>query len=246
MRLRRIVNVLRSNRAFAPRTSPIAVINGKPVYPICGAEGEEGADDKGNDDEGKDKKGADSDLDRDDEDSGSDDQPPSNPKEYKAWLKNQELSRENARRRAKNKELADKLAEQQKQLDELNAKDMSELQKAQAVAARAEKTIEELTAKNQKMQIELAFLKLPREKYDWEDASAALTLLMAGHQEDLKLEEDGSVSGLDQAVKDLAKQHKFLLKQPASKNGSTGGDFGKGDDGKSGNKKEEAVSRFRF
>jgi hypothetical protein len=236
------------SQAALLRNSPLAIINGVPVYPICGAEGEDDKGKKDDDDKsGSNKNGSTGADDDDDDDGDEDDKPPKDPKEYRAWVKNRELSRENARRRAKAKELAEQLKARDEELEAIKSKDMSELQKAQAIAAKAEKTNEELTAKVQGMQVELAFLKMPRDKFDWHDPGAALTLLMAEHRDSLTLGDDGSVDGLDDAVKALAKKHKFLLKPAGggNGNGSTGGSFSGGDD-KNGKNASKAVDRFRM
>jgi len=242
MRQRRIARMPWLGQAMLLRKTPIAFIDGEPIYPIFGSDGEGNS---GGENDDKDAGGSGSGADDDADDEGdSKEEPPTNPKEYKAWLKNQELSRENASRRRKNRELLDALEARDKELEAIRQKDLTELQKAQTAATKAEKTILELTARLRDQQVELAFLKLPREKYDWESPAAALTLLIAEHGSDLELSDDGSVEGLDKAVKALASKHKFLLKQPAaSKNGSTGGNFS-GDSG--GAQKEDAAKRFRF
>lgn len=253
MRLRRI--------ALAPRQDQVAIlrqiigyVGGEPVYPICGADGEGAAGgDGGNKDgaNGKDGSGSgDTGNDEDDDDEGEDgdDTPPKDPKEYRAWAKNRELAKENARRRVAARKAKEERDAALAELEQIKQKDMSELQKAQTAAAKAEKANEELQSRVEGMQVELAFLKIPRDKHDWHDPGAALTLLMAEHRDSLSLEDDGTVTGLDEAVKALAKKHKYLLKQPGGTNvnGSTGGSVGAGDGGKGGNKKEEALSRFRF
>ena len=252
MRLRRI--------ALAPRQDQVAIlrqiighVDGEPVFVICGAEGEGSGDgDGGNKDGDADTGGSGSsgtgDDDDEDDDGDEGDTPPKGTKDVKAWYENKKLRDEAARRRVKareEKERADKL---QAELDAVKQKDMSELQKAQAAAAKAEKANEELQSRVEGMQVELAFLKMPRDKHDWHDPGAALTLLMAEHRDTLTLEDDGTVTGLDEAVKALAKKHKYLLKVATAGNGNgkTGGDVGTGDQGKGGNQGEAAVKRFRF
>jgi hypothetical protein len=97
---------------------------------------------------------------------------------------------------------------------------------------------------------------MPRDKHDWHDPGAALTLLLAEHKDALTLNDDGSVDGLDQAVKALAKKHKFLLRLPGNGDGngdkgegSTGGNFGGNGNGRGDDRKkfqQENASRFRF
>lgn len=250
MRLRRM--------ALAPWQDQVAIlrqiighVDGEPVYAICGAEGEGSGDgDGGNKDRDSSKGDSGSsgtgDDEDDDDDSEDGDHPPKGTKDVKAWYENKKLRDEAARRRVKareEKERADKL---QAELDAVKQKDMSELQKAQSAALKAEKNSEQLQAKVESMQVELAFLKMPRDKHDWHDPGAALTILMAEHKDSLTLEDDGSVSGLEDAVKALAKKHKFLIKPPAGNgNGSTGGSFS-GGDGKNDKGAEKAVSRFRL
>lgn len=249
MRQGRIARMPWLGQAMLLRKTPIGFVHGEPVYPICGSDGEGDGTGDGDGDKGASGSGSGSDSDDDDDEGEAGEKPPKDPKQYQAWLKNQQLSRENASRRAKNKELAEKLAAQQKELDDIKAKDMSDLQKAQTAATKAEQERDELKSRVEGMQVELAFLKMPRDKHDWHDPGAALTLLMAEHRDALTLEDDGSVTGLDQAVKDLAKKHKYLLKAPVTNNGTggTGSNVGgTNGNGGGGNQKEDALKRFRI
>lgn len=250
MRLRRIALHSRLGRSAILSISPLAIINGEPIYPICGAEDDGAGDGKPDDDKDKGSKdgssGSSETDDSEDDEDDEDEKPPKDPKDYKAWVKNRELSKENARRRLAAKRISEERDAALQELEKIKQKDMSELQKAQTAAAKAEKNSEELQAKVEVMQVELAFLKMPRDKHDWHDPGAALTLLMAEHRDSLTLEDDGSVSGLEDAVKALAKKHKFLLKPAGGNgNGSTGGNVG-GGDGKGKEGAAKAVERFRL
>lgn len=249
MRQRRIARMPWLGQAMLLRKTPIGYINGEPVFPICGADGEgdDGGDDKGASGSGS---GSDDEDDDDDDADGTDkdSRPPKDPKQYQAWLKNKQLSDENAKRRVAAKKAREQRDAALAELEQIKQKDMSELQKAQTSAEKATKERDELQSRVEGMQVELAFLKMPRDKHDWHDPGAALTLLMAEHREALTLEDDGTVTGLDDAVKALAKKHKYLLKVPVTNNGNggTGGNVGGGDGGKGGNQKEEALKRFRI
>lgn len=266
MRLRRM--------ALAPRLDQVAIlrqiighIDGEPVYAICGADSEGAGNGKDGANNGTGKDGseggsgnADGGKDDDDEDDDDEDErPPKDPKDYRAWAANRKLQKEAARRRVENKKLREEKEAQAKELEDIKAKDMSELEKAQTASSKAEITIKELNVKNEEMQVELAFLKFPRDKYDWHDAGAALALL---DRADLTLNEDGTVDGMTAAIKQLAKTYKFLLKTPGSNdgdeskdkdgkegNGSTGGSFGNSG-GRGGDERkafqDKAVSRFRL
>jgi hypothetical protein len=260
MRLRRM--------ALAPRLDQVAIlrqiighVDGEPVYAICGADGEgSGNGDGGGANNGDDKnsKGGSGKDDDEDDDEEDDEAPPKGTKDYKTWYEHKRLRDEAARRRVKAREANERADALQAKLDELEQKDMSDLQKAQADAEKFKATTEQQAKRIEDMQVELAFLKMPREKYDWHDPGAALTLLAAEHRGELTLNEDGTVDGLDQAVKALAKKHKFLLRVPGTngngeengdKGGSTGGSFGSGGDrGGDANKayREKAASRFRL
>lgn len=261
MRLRRI--------ALAPRLDQVAIlrqiigqVDGEPVYAICGADGEGSGNGDGganNGDNKNSKGGSGNDDDEDeDEDDDDDERPPKDPKEYKAWAEARKLRKEAARRRVAARKAAEERDAALAELEQIKQKDMTDLQKATAEAEKLRATTEQQTKRIEDMQVELAFLKMPRDKFDWHDPGAALTLLTAEHRGDLTLNDDGTVDGLDQAVKALAKKHKFLLRTPGTggegegkgdKNGSTGGSFGAGGD-RNGDAnaayREKAASRFRL
>jgi hypothetical protein len=262
MRLSRIRRLPWLCPAAIPSISPIGFIAGEPVYPVCGAEGEGGSGGDGGDDGSSGGDGGDGDGDKGG-DGDKDDKPPKDPEQYAAWVRVRDLSRENANKRIKNKELTEQLDMAQKELEALRAKDMSNLERANTQVAKLTKTTEEQAASLDEARIKIAFLELPRDKYNWHNPGAALTLLMAEHRSELTLNDDGTVDGMDNAVKALAKTNKFLLVTAANSGGSggdgdggdgkgssTGGSYGNNGDRGSGDARkafqDKAASRFRL
>jgi hypothetical protein len=188
-----------SQRLILP-TAPLIVLNdGTPIYPIMGSdpEGQEGSEDEDPDEE-----------DGDDEDEGEEseeDEKPkpkskSKPKETEAQ-KIRRLNKENQTRR-----LA--LEEAERKLRAIEDADKSELEIAK-------RDLEELQAKTKghdetlnNLRIENAFLKLSG--YNWHDPDDALEYLRKTGE--VTIDDDGTVDGLEQAVKDLAKKKPYLLK----------------------------------
>jgi hypothetical protein len=257
--MRQSRNALRPwlDQALILRNNPVGFVDGEPVYPIRGAEGENTGEGEGGTGSGGDGGGSGTGNADNDDDDDDDEKPPKDPKQYQEWAKNRQLRKENANRRAKNKELAEELAAKNKELEELKAKDMSDLEKANSALAKLTKTTEEQAAALEEARIKIAFLEIPGDKYTWQDPGAALTLLMTDHRGELSLNDDGTVDGMDKAVKALAKRYQWMLKTPGSGageegegKGSTGGSYGSNGDRGSGDARkafqEQAAKRFSF
>ncbi len=184
-------------------TEEIALINGIPFLPIKGSEDD--------DDKTGDNKTGDDDGD-DDDDDDKDDKPKGVSQEAYDKLKR----RMQAADRAKNEAVAKakKADELQAKIDEIEGKDktdgekaLADLTKSQGDLDKVTKNRDELKERNQELLIENAFLK--NTKFKWHDVNAAMKLL---DLDDVEIDDDGEIDGLDKAIKALAKSHAFLIK----------------------------------
>jgi len=173
--------------AIQART-PLFMINGKPVYPIMG-----GAEDG----EGE------------QESSGSE-TPPAN-EDHSGDDKSKdprikELSDENAKRRNEAKRLADELAAAQARLKEIDDASKSETEKLSTQVAELKDQVAELIKVNQDLSIKNAFLS--DKKHAWRNPDSAMKLLDLS---EIEIAKDGTITGLDQAIKKLAESDSYLL-----------------------------------
>lgn len=97
--------------------------------------------------------------------------------------------------------------EAQNRLREIDDKDKSELEKAQRDLKEYQLQVKELGEALTKSRIHNKFLA--SNKYSWHDPETALHLL---DMAEVKVEDDGKVSGLENAIEALAKSKPFLLK----------------------------------
>lgn len=172
--------------------------SGAPIWPIMGAapdddEGGDGTDDSEDTDEG------------DDEDEGDEDEDDDEAKEEAE--RKRKANAESKRHRIENKRLKKQLDEQDSKLKEFEDKDKDELTKASESA-------KELAAKNEKAEERIAGLVLENaflssNTISWHDPKAALKL---ADLSEVEVDEDGDVTGLDEALKKLAKAKPYLVK----------------------------------
>jgi predicted RNase H-like nuclease (RuvC/YqgF family) len=178
--------------AIQART-PLFMINGKPVYPIMG-----GAEDDQQESEQESKAGEES---EEEEDHSEDD------KSKDPRIK--ELSAENARRRHEAKRLADELEAAKAKLKEHEDADKSETEKLSAQVVELKERTAQLIKVNQELSIKNAFLA--DKKHAWRNPDSAMKLLDLG---EVEITNDGTVNGLDKAIKKLAESDSYLLEQP--------------------------------
>lgn len=145
-----------------------------------------------------------------------------------------EANDESAARRHKAKELEAANAELAAKLKEFQDKDKSELERAQGDLETTKKQLDQANETIMQLRIQNAFLG--SNKHQWQSAEAAQRL---ADLSDVKIDDDGKVTGLDKALDKLAKDHPYLLKptdnggQGGGKNGSSGapaGSTGKGNE----------------
>lgn len=196
----------------------LGIVDGREIFPIHGAEdddskpagGEPGGDDSDNDD----------DPDDDDDSEGDDNTKPA-AKRQRVRISTSELQRLKRERNALRREKE----EREKADREAELKDKSEAERATAERDDAVKAYDELKDRHQQVLMELEIIKTSnRKKLSWNDIEDVLsdrTLLKS-----IEFGEDGEITGIEEALKDLAKRKPhFLAKQPE------GDDKGKGNNG---------------
>lgn len=188
---------------------PIAALeDGTPIYPIMGSEDDpqEGGD--GDDDE---EDSEDEDGDEDESGKDKDEKPKRRPKSKET----PEQMKRRLNREAKEHREAREAAEAK--LREIEDKDKSELEIAKRDLAELQEKFDKVPETMNNLRIENAFLRLDRDKYNWHDPSDALDRILK--DPDVTLNEDGSVEGLEDAVKALAKSKPYLLKKKDADDG---------------------------
>lgn len=189
-----------SKRLILP-IEPLIVLNdGTPIFPIMGSdpEGQEGQEDE-------DPEGEEDDEDEGDE-SDEDEKPKPKPKPKSKTKETPEqkvrrLNRENQERR-----LA--LEEAQRKLREIEDAGKSELEIAKRDLAELQEKAKDYEPTLNALRVENAFLKLSG--YNWHDPDDALDRILK--DPDVSINSDGTVEGLEEAVKELAKKKPYLLK----------------------------------
>jgi predicted RNase H-like nuclease (RuvC/YqgF family) len=169
--------------------TPLFMINGKPVYPIMG-----GAED--GESEQEEKPGSES---SENEDHSNGDDKTKDPR-----IK--ELSDENARRRNEAKRLAEELEAAQAKLKQHEDADKSETEKLSTQVAELKDQVEQLIKVNQELSIKNAFLS--DKKHAWRNPDSAMKLLDLS---EVEIAKDGTITGLDKAIKKLADSDSYLL-----------------------------------
>lgn len=186
---------------------PIAALeDGTPIYPIMGSEDDpqEGGD--GDDDE---EDSEDEDGDEDESGKDKDEKPKRRPKSKET----PEQMKRRLNREAKEHREAREAAEAK--LREIEDKDKSELEIAKRDLAELQEKFDKVPETMNDLRIENAFLKLDRDKYNWHDPEIVIGLI----RKEVEIAEDGSVDGLEDAVKALAKSKPYLLKKKDADDG---------------------------
>lgn len=218
--------------------------DGSLLWPLFGAdndgdEGEGGGDDDADDDGSDDDDDSEDDADESGESKGK----------SKKSKKSETVSREEFEalqekynRRAKHLSESDKKkSAAETRLAELERKDKSDLENAKTDLAKATKELDQYKGSFVKLARTNAFLTASaQEKINWHDPKVAQR---AADLDDLEVDENGNVEGIREAVKALAKSHKFLVNsgdqddddddgQQQKKRGSTGSGVGSTKTGK--------------
>jgi hypothetical protein len=196
----------------------LGVVGGREIFPIHGAEDDDSAnsgDDSGNanDDDGEDE---DSDEDEDDSDKPA--------AKRRTRARSSEFNRLKRERNALLREKQDR----DKKEREAELKDKSEAERAVAERDDAVKAHTDLSEKYQQVVTELEIIKVSNQKkLSWNDIEDVLndrTLRKA-----IEIGEDGEITGVDEALKDLAKRKPHFLAKKLEDD-----DKGKGGNGQNG------------
>jgi len=181
---------------------PLFYMNGRPVFPVMGGATDEDPfpSDERDEDETEDSEAGGAGSDEDSEDV---DEKPSNPKDARI----KELSQENAKRRAKNKELQAQLDKLQKDLKQFTDKDKSEVEKTSERARELETAYEELAVKYEALRKRNAVLS--QTKYQFKNPDLAMKLV---DLDGVEFDDDGTASGLDKVLDALKKSDPYLFK----------------------------------
>jgi hypothetical protein len=189
-------------RAVAVRT------DGTPVWPLLGSDGEEdeGGEGEGSDDEGDPEESEDSDEESEDDGVKGKSRKKSGPVSREEFDRvRRHLSLSDAKKAAAEKELADL----KKFKEEHERKGNTELQNLQKDHGDLVKDHEKLQGRFQKMARTNAFLTASaQEKITWHDPVVAQR---SADLDELEIDENGNVEGIREAVKALAKKHKYLV-----------------------------------
>lgn len=190
------------SRLIDPRTGlrlrPLGVVGGRAVYPMMGASPDDpsGDDDKEDPDNDDDPEGGSKDP---EDGSGSDKGDPQ--------AKITALEEEKQRQYRRRQEAEQRAEAAEAQLREIQDKDKTEEEKQTARLTELETENESLHGLLRESRLENAFLK--DNTYTWHNPGRALAL---ADLSDVEIGEDGSVTGLKQALEALAKSDSYLLK----------------------------------
>jgi hypothetical protein len=122
-------------------------------------------------------------------------------------------------------------------------KDLSEAEKAKKDAAESKARADAAEAKLRDEKVFNAFLS--RTDIAWHDVNDAFTMLKSNYMDGVDVDKDGKVTGIEPAVKKLAKEKAYLVKVAGDSSGGTGAAHNgqrKGDQNDTG--REARASRF--
>lgn len=202
----------------------LGVVDGREIFPIRGAED---ADDSA-------KTGEESDDDPSDEDDPEDDDDADDTKPAAKQRRNRTRTNEYNRLKRERNALAKEKADREKADRQAELKDKSEAERAVAERDDAVKAHADLSEKYQQAVTELEIIKMSnRKKISWNDIEDVLndrTLLKA-----IEIGDDGEITGVEEALKDLAKRKPHFLSKQSDE------DQGKGNNGQNGNGRQQSA-----
>jgi hypothetical protein len=229
-----------------PRTGgaleAIGVVGGRVVWPVIGGADDDGSTNDGNagdnNDAGQNDQGGEGQQNNEGQtgDSTNDDEGQKSETVSKADFDALFSRMQAADRRASNAE---------NELKKLQDVGKTEQQRKEDEAAAALKEAETLREQIKHARIGNAFLTV--KGFNWHDPSDALDMLMARYLDGVEADDDGKVTGIEAAVKKMAKDKSYLIKTEA---GSTAGDQmngkrkGEGNSADQKAKDAELVKRF--
>lgn len=189
--------------------SPIGVVNGREVFPIAGAEDDDDSTTSGDD--------ADDDHDDDDDDhDDSDDDAAKDNDKSKRRPRNSRSSEFNRIKRERNALLREK-SDREKAEREAALKEKPEIERAKVERDDAVKERDTLRQQLADASVELEIIKASRKKYDWADIEDVLN--DRNVRKAIEIGEDGEITGVAEALKDLAKRKPHFLAQKSEEDG---------------------------
>jgi hypothetical protein len=213
---------------LSPLGGPVGYLSdGTPIWPVAGGDGDgdnTGGTDQDTGGAGDDGASGDADADAD-----SDVDDPVKLKEAleRARRRVKELSDENADRRVKGKTAQQQLDEALAKVKAIEDKDKSELDLVKQSLETVTAERDALKTAVDKLRIDNAFFE--DNKYTWRNPKHALAL---ADLSDVKIDEDGKVTGLGKALDKLAKDNAYMLADKDAGKGGSGGSSGPPNAGK--------------
>lgn len=202
------------NGPVEDQRSPLGFLrSGRPVWPIVGAEPDDDDEDDDDDDDSSDE----DDDDDDDTDSGG------AGKKKKKKVKDgdaddddedddESVSAEDAARLKRRMKRADQRATKaENELRELKRKGTPEQEQQSADLKEAQSKVEKLTESNKHLTMQNAFLL--SNTFTWHDPADVMEQVLK--DDDIEIDDEGHVSGMDAVLKRIAKKKPYLLKQTA-------------------------------
>ena len=214
-------------RVRLPAGIPIGIVQGRPVYSIMGAE------------DAPDAQSGDKDADSTGQSAGDEEEPESNGQSADSDEKVSRTEYERIKDRLKAADRAKSEAE--KRAKALEDKDKDELTKAQDHGKELEQSVQSLTSEVSKLRLENAFLR--NSDFTWHDPSDVLRFVR--DDDSVTIDEDGKVTGMTEALKELAKKKPYLVKTDKDAFKGQTGDPSNGGKGKGG-KFDEAALRKKY
>lgn len=190
--------------------SPIGVVDGQPIYPLRGAE---------NDADGGGEENAD-DTDSSEDDEESDDSEEDESKSSKDSGRTRQSGKRNGEfatmRRELNALKREKAAQEKKERDRELA-DKPEIERLSAEKEDAAKERDGLRERHNEAIVELEIIKVSSrgKKYDWNDIEDVLNDRSV--RKAIEINDDGDISGVEDALKDLAKRKPHFLASKSDK-----------------------------
>lgn len=185
--------------------TPIGIVNGREIFPLRGAEDD--ADDTSSDDD-------DNDDDSNDDDSDGDDSKDDDSDDKGDAAKQKRRSTRGQHPADMRKELRDLRRFKREQDAAARSQELKDKPEIERLTAERDDAVKERDALREKFSsstVELEIIKASRKKYDWADIEDVLndrTLRKA-----IEIDDDGEISGVTEALKDLAKRKPHFLQK---------------------------------
>lgn len=196
--------------------TPLGIVDGLPVFPIRCAEDDNSADSSGDD---TDDDAQDVDDDDHDDDDDSDDNAKDDDKNKRRRPRNARTSEFNRIKR-ENARLAREARERQAKDREAELANKSEVERAAAERDDAVKERDELRTRMSSVAVELEIIKASNGKFSWVDLEDVLNDRTL--RSSIEVGDDGEITGVKEALRDLAKRKPHYLAKSDQDDGKNG------------------------